>query len=96
MLLYFCEVFYNKRLTLKVLLTPNSDIAISFDLFRSCSLVRMVSNMFGFQYVGLDYPILDRTRFYFIKSELHCGRFAALRNSSINLSVIFHKSESSH
>ena len=32
--------------------------------------------------------ILDRTRFYFIKSELHCSRFAALRNSSILLRKI--------
>ena len=46
MLLHFCEVFYNKWLTLKVLLTPNSVVVISFDLFPSCSLVRMVSNMF--------------------------------------------------
>ena len=28
---------------------------------------------------------MDRTRFYFIKSELHCGRFTALRKSLILL-----------
>ena len=32
--------------------------------------------------------ILDRTRFCFIKSELHCGRLAALCNSSILLREI--------
>ena len=46
MLLYFCQVFCNKRLTLKVLPTPDSDIVISFDLFPTCFVVRMVSNMF--------------------------------------------------
>ena len=51
----------------------------------------MFSCPYGFQYVstaiGLDYPILYRTRFYFIKSELPCGRFAAYRNSSISEQV---------
>ena len=37
MLLYFCGVFYTKRLTPKVLPTPTSDI-ISCNLFPSCSL----------------------------------------------------------
>ena len=86
MLLYFCEVFYNKRLTLKVLPTPNSDIVIFFDLFPSYSLVRMVSNMFR-DWSRLSnirvYIDIECTRFYFIKLELHCGRFAALRNSTI-------------
>ena len=39
MLLYFCGVFYIKRLTPKVLPTPTSDIVISCNLFPSCSLV---------------------------------------------------------
>ena len=60
MLLYFCEVFYNKRLTLKVLPTPNSDIVIFFDLFLSYSLVRMVSNMFR------DWSRLSNIRLYSI------------------------------
>ena len=71
MLLYFCDVFHNKRLNLIVLPTTILDIVISCDLFPSCSLCP-----YGFQIyftVGLEYPILDRIRFYFIKSKLHCG-----------------------
>ena len=79
MLLYFCEVFYNKRLTLQVLLTPNSDIVISCDLFPSCSLVCRVSNMFR------NCSRLSNIRSYTIlihKIGISL-RFAALRNSSI-------------
>ena len=47
MLFYFCKVFHNKWLTLKVLPTPNSDIVISWDLFPSCSF-----HPYGLQYVS--------------------------------------------
>ena len=58
--------------------------------FSYCYFLWVIPIMFscplGFQCfaIGLSYPILDR-----IKSELHCGRFAALRNSSIWISVLF-------
>ena len=67
---------------------------LSFDRLTCCLLLLLSKNKIEISLNGKTIrggergTILDRTRFYFIKSELHCSRFAALRNSSILLRKI--------